>query len=218
MPKKSSFLSASDRKLIKAKFSITPEAIAADLARDDAARAKTRKRTSSSSSAKPRSRGSRGVGAMDMEGMATTETKYYPDFPLGQFVGQPHLVWVSPDRFRHEPDPADPFRFIRADGEVIQPGVMITDGGSIPRSLWFIKDLSPWSYGPAFLIHDWLFEQHHCGNTKKPFDEVRDILMEGVRTLMETGVCDNNRLAFDAIYAGVDSVIAKKIWEKGRCS
>jgi hypothetical protein len=63
---------------------------------------------------------------------------------------------------------------------------------------------SPWSYAPAFLIHDWLFDLHHCNK--------RDIMLEGVRTLMESGVCENNRLTFDVIYAGIDSVVARQVW------
>ena len=94
---------------------------------------------------------------------------------------------------------------------------MITDGGSIPRALWFVKDLSPWAYAPAFLIHDWLFDLHHCNQTGKTFDEVRDIMMEGVRTLMESGVCERNRLTFDLIYAGIDSFVARQVWEKPGC-
>jgi hypothetical protein len=103
------------------------------------------------------------------------------------------------------------FRFIRGTGEVIEPGMMFTDGGSTPRALWFVKDLSPWAYAPAFLIHDWLFDSHHAGATDKSFDEVRDIVLEGVRTLMGSGVCEANRLAFNLIYSGIDSFIARRV-------
>ena len=149
--------------------------------------------------------------AMAPENWDVPEGKFYPDFPVGKFEGEPFLVWVQPDIFRMEPQPK-PFRFIRSDGEVIEPGKMFTDGGSIPRALWFVKDLSPWAYAPAFLIHDWLFDCHHAGTTQKKFEEVRDIMLEGVHTLMETGVCQANRLAFDLIYAGIDSFVARRVW------
>jgi len=103
------------------------------------------------------------------------------------------------------------FRFIRGTGEAIEPGMMFTDGGSIPRALWVFKDLSPWAYAPAFLIHDWLFDSHHAGATDKSFDEVRDIVMEGERTLVGSGVGEANRLAFDLIYSGIDSFIARRV-------
>ena len=153
-----------------------------------------------------------------MAAFGAPEREFYPDFPVGRFEGEPHLVWIKPDLFRHEPDGDQPFRFVCANGNVIEPGVMITDGGSIPRALWFVKDLSPWSYGPAFLIHDWLFDLHHCDKDSRPFEEVRDIMLEGVKTLMETKVCDSSRLAFDLIYSGIDSPAARLLWDKPGCT
>lgn len=32
---------------------------------------------------------------------------------------------------------------------------MFTDGGSIPVQFG-LKNYSPWGYGPAFIVHDWL--------------------------------------------------------------
>ncbi|MDP2353694.1 MAG: hypothetical protein Q8N75_14165 [Pseudomonadota bacterium] len=62
------------------------------------------------------------------------------------------------------------------------------------------------------MIHDWLFVQHHAHQDNRSFEEVRDIMMEGVRTLMETKMCKPDRLAFDLIYAGIDSFVARKLW------
>jgi len=188
--------------LVTGKFSLTRETINAELGK----------------ARKSRTRGATAPAAMagSVFGM-DDERKYYTDFPKGSFEGEPHLVWIAPDIFRHEPNPGNPFRFTRKNGETIEPGLMFTDGGSIPRPLWFIKDLSPWSYAPAFLIHDWLFDLHHCGKTDKSFEEVRDIMMEGVRTLMETKVCPMDRLAFDTILMGVDSIVARKVWDNPGC-
>lgn len=197
MPKKIVTLTAAERKQIDAKFSLTPAKIAAELA-------KARK------PAKKQPAGGRAGPAMAAWG--EVERKFYPDFPLGRFEGEPYLVWVKPDIFRMEPH-TPRFRFIRSTGEIIEPGKMFTDGGSIPRALWFVRELSPWSYAPAFLIHDWLFDCHHAGTTDKSFEEVRDIMMEGVRTLMESGVCESNRLVFDLIHSGIDSFIARRVWD-----
>ncbi len=197
MAKKTSKSAKQEGKLITAKFSLTRDMISAELGKQE--------------TAKPKKRG------VAEAATAPAERKFYPDFDIGRFEGEPHLVWVRPDIFRHEPNPGLAFRFIRASGEVIEPGLMYTDGGSIPRALWFIKDLSPWSYAPAFLIHDWLFDLHHCGQTGKSFEEVRDILLEGVRTLMETKVCPLDRLAFDTIYAGIDSFVARQVWDNPGC-
>lgn len=140
MPRKAAVLTAAERKQIDAKFSLTPEKLAADLAKKE-------------KPVKKKPTGGRTGPAMATVTLGETESKFYPDFSVGKFEGEPFLVWVQPNIFRMEPQPK-PFRFIRSDGEVIEPGKMFTGGGSIPRALWFVKDLSPWAYAPAFLVHD----------------------------------------------------------------
>lgn len=201
MARKTRILSAKDRQALARKFTL-----AQDLLRPPPPPAPSRARGTG------RARGA----AAQVAGAEAR--KSFADFPIGRFEGAPRLVWVAPDLFLHEPVPGKPFRFIRANGEVIAPGRMFTDGGSIPRALWSVKDFSPWTYGPAFLIHDWLFDLHHCGLDTRSFETVRDIMLEGVRTLMETGVCEMNRLAFDLIYAGIDSFIARQVWNKPGCT
>nr|WP_249779640.1 DUF1353 domain-containing protein [Bradyrhizobium sediminis] len=34
---------------------------------------------------------------------------------------------------------------------------MYTDGGSIPRIAQIFNGLSPWGFGPAYIVHDWIF-------------------------------------------------------------
>ncbi len=138
----------------------------------------------------------------------------YGATPEGEFknVDRIMLRWLAPDYFEYLPDPDAPFSFKRHSGDVIVPGKMATDGGSIPRPLWFRKNLSPWCYVPAFLVHDWEFDQHHAGASAKDFDAVRDTLAEGLKTLMEANVCPKSEVTFRAIYAGVSSWAAKRIW------
>lgn len=198
MAQKSTPLSAQDRKALAHKYALPDDLL------------------SPAPAAKGRARGARRTQGAEPAGIGPR--KFFTDFPVGRFEGQPRLVWVAPDLFLHEPLAAKPFRFVRANGEVIAPGRMFTDGGSIPRPLWTLRDLSPWTYGPAFLIHDWLFDLHHCGKDTRSFETVRDIMLEGVRTLMETGVCAMNRLAFDLIYTGIDSYIARQIWNRPGCT
>lgn len=198
MAKKSTSLSAKDRRALAHKYTLPDDLL------------------SPAPVARGRTRGAERAARAETAGIETR--KFYPDFPIGRFEGQPRLIWVAPDLFLHEPQTAKPFRFIRANGEMIAPGRMFTDGGSIPRALWSIPNFSPWTYGPAFLVHDWLFDLHHCGQDTRSFEEVRDIMLEGVRTLMETGVCQMNRLTFDLIYAGIDSFIARQIWNRPGCT
>ena len=123
------------------------------------------------------------------------------------------LRWSQPDLFELVPRQTEPFAFIRPNGERIEPTNFFTDGGSIPRFVGTLNGrLTPWGYGPAYLIHDWEFDRHHCG-ARKSFNAVRDTLMEALKTLMTT-VVPRNRVAFDLIFAGVSSVVAKAAWNK----
>lgn len=54
----------------------------------------------------------------------------------GRFNGVLDVRWIKNDYFLFAPSKDDPFRFTRANGEVIRPGPMYTDGRSIPRFLW----------------------------------------------------------------------------------
>ena len=121
------------------------------------------------------------------------------------------LRWDRPDWLEYNPDPDAPFSFARASGEVIAPGRMLTDGGTIPRWFWLKHDLSPWGHLPAFLVHDWEFDQHHLG-AAKTLDAVRDTMTEALKTLMETGVTPRSENIFRVIYAGISSWIAKDLW------
>ncbi|MES0058388.1 hypothetical protein [Mesorhizobium sp. M0041] len=135
--------------------------------------------------------------------------------------------------FLFVPDPRDPLIFHRADpaapGSLIKPGLMYTDGGSIPKIAQVFKGLSPWGYAPAYMIHDWVFISHHCivdGSTEKRFDQVRGvgfgdsaaILGEAIKALIATKQVAPNDVAPSAITAAVGSVVAKNLWdEQGAC-
>jgi hypothetical protein len=137
----------------------------------------------------------------------------YDGTPAGTFHNVDRIIlrWERPDWFEFIPDPERPFAFTRASGEVIAPGRMITNGGSIPRWFWVRESLSPWCHTPAFMVHDWEFDMHHAGGDKS-FEAVRDTIAEALKTLMETGVTPKSEGTFRMIYAGVSSWIAKKVW------
>jgi hypothetical protein len=146
--------------------------------------------------------------------------KPYDNYAVGTFIAIENirLEWVAPDYFAFIPKHT-PFAFRRASGDTITPRHMFTDGGSIPRIFQPLRHLSPWTYGPAYLLHDWLFDVHHCKGTGE-FETVRDILMEAIKTMMETAVGGIRKdvFAFQEIYLGVDSIVAKQIWNKtGPC-
>jgi hypothetical protein len=147
-------------------------------------------------------------------------TQAYRDTKSGSFRGVLDVRWVKNDFFIFIPSKTDPLTFTRSNGKPIQPGIMYTDGGSIPQFLWGVEGFSPWGYAPAYIIHDWLFEAQHCGH--KPdndytFLESADILAEGLKTIMESDDQIRNYFVFDSVYSAVKSSIAKKRWDNGEC-
>jgi hypothetical protein len=139
----------------------------------------------------------------------------------GKLTGKLVLEWIDQDKFRFISDSADPLRFVRANNEVIKPGEMFTDGGSIPAPLRAIKSFSPWGYAPAFIIHDWLFVMKHCkisGHEKWNHLKAADVLAEVMKTVMESPRFGGpNKLVHYSMYEAVRSQIAKDYWDKGNC-
>jgi len=87
---------------------------------------------------------------------------------------------------------------------------MVTDAGTIPQILWTLPGFSPWEFGPAYIIHDWEFRSRACHKLKKSFFDVNQTLMEGIKTLMESGHCEKNLTAFRLISYSLHTAIAKK--------
>jgi hypothetical protein len=83
---------------------------------------------------------------------------------LGRISGPVVIMWVGENKFVYVPGRKDQsFAFETATtGRVIEPGLMYTDGGSIPRFTQAFQGFSPWGYGPAYVIHDWIFYGRHC--------------------------------------------------------
>src|SRR4051794_36106954 len=78
----------------------------------------------------------------------------FSTLPPATISGSLFVIWVGEGNesgdgnFLFVPDPKDPLIFKRADphqhGAVIQPGLMYTDGGSIPKIAQVFNGLSPW--------------------------------------------------------------------------
>ena len=141
--------------------------------------------------------------------------------PVGQFENLPNirLCWLQPQTFVFIPHATAPFAFVRHNGERIEPRRMFTDGGSVPRLVQWYADLDPWGYAPAYLLHDWLFELHHCEEAAaKPFTrtlgDTNAVLLEAVVTLVSLKICRNDPLATAMIALAVGSPIAKALWDK----
>ena len=104
------------------------------------------------------------TAALGLSVCSCAATRFYSKVDgRGVIVGRPTIEWVKPDKFVYDEEKNKTFAFVRPNGELIQPGSIETDGGSIPRLLWFQQDFSPWTYAPAYVIHDWMYEAHRRG-------------------------------------------------------
>ncbi len=142
-------------------------------------------------------------------------------YPVGQFNGRVTIEWIGADKFIYRPDPERPLVFLRRNGQAIKPGLMYTDGGSIPRPLWALRGYSPWGYGPAFIVHDWLFQAKHCGYADangQSLDSAADIMGECMQTLVANGAeVPKDALYIETMTAAVRTSIARESWDHGEC-
>jgi hypothetical protein len=108
-----------------------------------------------------------GVGTPPVQGKLTGKvalgwegTQDYVYLP----VENKPLTYVIPDTIRISDDEA-----VNKDKSLrtIRPGLMYTDGGSIPRIFWASQGLSPFDYMPAYVVHDWFYLQHRCAKVGK---------------------------------------------------
>jgi hypothetical protein len=144
---------------------------------------------------------------------------FYSRTATGTFSGKLTVEWVQPNLFIYRPDKDDPLQFTTPEGRRIQPQLMYTDGGSIPRLFWSAPDFGPWDFAPGYVIHDWLFQQHHCqtGDWRSyDFPKSAEILAQGIKTQMEKAGKPEPTVVW-AIYEAVSSPIAENLWTKGSC-
>lgn len=148
-------------------------------------------------------------------------SQHYEQTQRGQLNGRVIVEWRKPDLFTYRPDSEQPLLFVRKSGEEIKPELMITDGGSIPRPFWVMKNYSPWGYGPAFIVHDWLFHMRNCklpGYEKYSVDEAATIMSEVMKTMMESPGFDyGSKTTMYVMYEAVRTQPARDAWTDGPC-
>ena len=159
--------------------------------------------------------------------------------PVGRFDGSLLVMWVGEGgssgdgRFVYVPSRTRPLTFHRdrpgAEVTTIQPDMMYTDGGSIPKAGQLFNGFSPWGYAPAYMVHDWLFVARHCltdGDASQEeqkiagmaFQESAEIIAEAIKTLVATGKVQNNDIAPRVIAGAVAGPIAYDRWTvQGAC-
>jgi hypothetical protein len=127
------------------------------------------------------------------------------------------IQWDGESRFIYLPDPNNPLTFLTRDGRTIVPARMYTDGGSVPRVFWGAKGFSPWGYGPAYILHDWLFHRHRCGEDTGPdrysMAQANQVLDDAIEYLMRTGKVSRNNQARHLITWAVNK-FASTAWNE----
>jgi hypothetical protein len=145
---------------------------------------------------------------------------WIPDnFPDGDLQGVATVEWASEDLFIYRPgDKPLTFQpsFWKHTAKLIAPRKpMYTDGGSIPRFFWNIPGLSPWGFGPAYVIHDYIFLVHRCGLDDPDvasitFPQSAEVLAEVGKSLVDLGLIKHD--ALDIIVWGVKTQYAETLW------
>lgn len=148
--------------------------------------------------------------------------RHYESVSVGNLQGKLVVEWRKPNSFVFVPSLDDPLRFTRgSNSEVIQPDRMWTDGGSIPRPFWVFKNYSPWGYGPAFIIHDWLFHMQDCqlpGHEKHNLKSAAMVMSEVMKTLLEDPDFDyGDKSSIYLMYKAVQTKAARSAWEDRNC-
>lgn len=164
----------------------------------------------------------------------------YGATPAGRFEGSLFVMWVGEGgkagdgRFVYVPNPRDPLRLVRGGDApspaVIQPEMIYTDGGSIPRAGQMFNGFAPWGYAPAYMIHDWLFVARHCLTDGTPtaaereiqgmeFHESAEIIAEAIKALIASGQVRENDVAPQVIAGAVAGPVSYGRWTvTGECA
>ncbi|WP_333815452.1 hypothetical protein [Tabrizicola sp.] len=164
----------------------------------------------------------------------------YETTRAGTFSGEVAVVWLSGTKgsgdgtFVYVPTEAKPLTFRRPEGETkgrsITPGMMYTDGGSIPPFARIVNGLTPWNYGPAYIVHDWLFRARQCLNDKSTnpdydalkdldFQDSAEIIAEAIKALEASGRVKKDQISGALVTAAVTSPFSHRHWTaNGKCS
>lgn len=163
----------------------------------------------------------------------------YDNAAEGEFRGTLLVVWVggSPDaklgdgQFIYVPLGDQALAFYRgADAgaspgsEVIRPEAFYTDGGSVPRSVQHIRGFNAWGYGPAYVIHDWLFVARECLNDNAGTDAMKQLAQvtfaESARIMAETikSLEDADDVSGPVISSVTAGPVSRRLWTAtGEC-
>lgn len=150
--------------------------------------------------------------------IASCSSVSIPEPGDGELAGRVFVEWDREDKFIYRKTDT-PVSFKPSFmNEPIVPDDMYTDGGSVPRIFWNVPGLSPWALGPAYIMHDWIFEVHRCGRDAPDevkaitFEQSAQILAEVGKYLVDAQLIEHDRLP--EIVAAIRSRFARNIWDR----
>lgn len=132
-------------------------------------------------------------------------------------------------KFIYVPIRSDPLVLTWMDGKghwrETEPGIMFTDGGSIPKFAQSYDGYSPWGYAPAYMVHDWVFEARQCERkgaataqqkqsvAGMDFDDTVRIMAQAIAALVEKKLVSEKGTAPSGVTAAVGTPISRRLWE-----
>lgn len=156
----------------------------------------------------------------------------------GEFTGEVAVVWLKgtgpsgDGTFVYVPTPQRPLTFSRPEGEtagqILTPPMMYTDGGSVPGLARAFRGLTPWNYGPAYIVHDWVFMARQCLNTGATdakykaldaltFQDSAEIIAESIKALEVSKRVNARDISGAAVTFAVTSPFSKARWTAKEC-
>jgi hypothetical protein len=161
------------------------------------------------------------MSALAVVALTGCANQHYAKTDVGTLEGKLVVEWYEPDKFVFRPDAKAPLKFTRRNGEVIQPEAFWTDGGSIPRWFWALKNYSPWGYAPSYIIHDYLFATKYCDKppgSSHTLQSAADVISEVQKTMMESPNFNfGDKVTVYRIHLAVLSPWAANAWNNNPC-
>lgn len=161
----------------------------------------------------------------------------YDSVGAGRFKGTVVVAWVDDGseslgdgRFVYIPtDFTFDTRLSNGNPITLTPGMIYTDGGSIPKAAQLFRGFSPWGYAPAYIVHDWLFVARRCVLDNQAtsnemivkdleFEDSSWIIASAIKTLISTKRVRPNDVAPRVITGAVGSPVTAARWNAtGEC-
>ncbi|WP_149589010.1 hypothetical protein [Tabrizicola flagellatus] len=170
--------------------------------------------------------------------LAACASVNYGTIDEGTFSGEVAVVWLrgtaslGDGTFIYVPTPNRPLTFTRPEGETagktITPPMMYTDGGSVPGLARAFRGFTPWNYGPAYIVHDWVFMARQCLNAGRTdpvyraledltFQDSAEIIAESIKALETSGRVKAGDISGPGVTYAVTSPFSHALWRKAAC-